>query len=53
MTILLADYYAYWEDYYEDCERIARECEEEGYPPYSSKYKLRVARLKEAYPEPF
>ena len=36
-----------------ECEEIARQCEEEGYPPHGSNYELRVERLMESYPELF
>lgn len=40
-------------EYEADCERIAAECEEEGYPSHGSNYELRVERLREIYPELF
>ena len=44
-------------EFNEECEEIARMCEEEGYPAHGSNYELRVADLldwyKEQYPEYF
>ncbi len=40
-------------EYKADCEAIAEQCEEEGYPSHGSNYELRVARLRESYPELF
>ena len=42
-----------WEEFKEECEEIARQCEEEGYPSHGSNYELRVDSLKESYPELF
>ena len=34
----------------EECEKIACQCEEEGYPAYGSTYELRVENLMKSYP---
>ena len=39
--------------YKEECEEIAIQCEEEGYPSNGSNYDLRVAALEPYYPEIF
>ncbi len=40
-------------EYKAECEAISALCEEEGYPSHGSNYELRVARLRESYPELF
>lgn len=40
-------------EYNEECELIAQECEEEGYPSHGSNYELRCSQLREDYPELF
>ncbi len=40
-------------EYLAECEAIAEQCEEEGYPSHGSNYELRVSRLRESYPELF
>lgn len=42
-----------WRQFDEECEVIARECAEEGYPSHGENYELRVEALKEYYPELF
>lgn len=42
-----------WEQFNAECEEIARQCEEEGYPSHGSNYELRVDNLMESYPELF
>ena len=44
---------ALYENYSKSCDEIAGQCIEEGYPAYGSNYELRVANLKEDYPELF
>ncbi len=39
------------EQFREDCEEIAIECEEEGLPSHGSTYELRVADLRSWYDE--
>ena len=34
-------------EFYDECDRIAEECEEEGYPPHGENYDLRVTNLME------
>lgn len=41
------------EQFEEECEEIALQCEEEGYPSHGSNYELRVEKLMESYPELF
>lgn len=40
-------------EYEEECARIAEDCAAEGYPSHGSNYDLRVANLRECYPEIF
>lgn len=47
------EYDKLYAEYEAACERIAEECEEEGYPSHGSNYELRVERLRESYPELF
>jgi hypothetical protein len=35
-------------EFNEECERIAEECEAEGYPPYGSNWELRVDNLMQS-----
>lgn len=44
---------AVYDEYLEECEKIAQDCEEEGYPSHGSNYDLRVAELEKCYPELF
>lgn len=37
---------ALYEEYLEECEAIAEQCEEEGYAAYGNNYELRVAQLQ-------
>lgn len=37
------------EQFLEECEQIANECEEEGYPNHGSNYDLRVTQLEKEY----
>lgn len=37
----------------EECEKIALQCEAEGYPSHGSNYDLRVDNLMKSYPELF
>lgn len=46
----LGDVYA---EYLAECEAIAEQCEEEGYPSHGNNYELRVAQLQRYYPELF
>ena len=39
--------------YNKECEEIALQCEEEGYPSHGSNYDLRVEALQPYYPEIF
>lgn len=47
------EYDKLWQEYTEEYDRIAEECEEEGYPSHGSNYEMRVERLRESYPELF
>lgn len=38
-------------DYQEECERIAEECETEGYPTYGDNYELRCESIRSYYDE--
>lgn len=40
-------------EYEEECARIAEDCAAEGYPSHGSNYDLRIADLREYYPELF
>lgn len=42
-----------WEQFDAECEEIARQCEEEGYPSHGNNYELRVDELMKSYPELF
>ena len=44
---------ALYENYSKDCDEIAAQCAEEGYPAYGSNYELRIENLKRDYPELF
>ena len=44
---------ALYEIYSKDCDEIAAQCAEEGYPAYGSNYELRIENLKRDYPELF
>ena len=46
----LGELYAQYE---KECDEIAAQCEEEGYPSHGSNYELRVADLERDYPELF
>ena len=40
-------------DFQKECDEIAAQCVEEGYPSHGSNYDLRVEALKPYYPEIF
>ena len=42
-----------YNQFLQDCEDIAEQCREEGYPDHGSNYELRVDQLKLDYPELF
>jgi hypothetical protein len=39
------------EEYTDECERIAEECESEGYPSHGSNYNLRCEQVRKYYDE--
>lgn len=42
-----------YKQYLEECDEIAEQCEEEGYPSHGSNYDLRIENLQKSYPELF
>ena len=42
-----------YKQYLEECDEIAEQCEEEGYPSHGSNYDLRIESLQKSYPELF
>lgn len=42
-----------YNEFLAECDEIAAQCEEEGYPAHGSNYDLRVEELMKSYPELF
>lgn len=42
-----------YKQYLEECDEIAEQCEEDGYPAHGSNYDLRIEQLQKSYPELF